>query len=304
MIRLAGAILSGVVQAFLPALPARDVAALVMLVPLLCALDGATARTSVLLAIAYATALGVLAIVPWLAPALAAYFALPDARATAYALALVVVLAVVHGALLGIFLTLRPRAAGAWQVLWYGALWALWEALRSYVPPAFPAAALSASLGDAPALLQLASVTGVAGVTAAVVAANAGIAALLDRAAPRAARLRAAATGLAILALTLLWGERRLATVIDTPADAPVVLAVDPSARDAAQSTLERLLAATPASDGKRRDLVLWPESAITSDLARDRAAWRRLTDFVAHSGVTLVTGGVALALEPGGGTT
>lgn len=304
MIRVAGAILSGVVQALLPALPASGVVALVMLVPLLRALDGASARTTVLLAIAYATALGVLAIVPWLAPALAAYFALSDPRATVYALALVAVLALAHGTVLGACLTLRPRACGAWQVLWYGSLWALWEALRSYVPPAFPAAALSASLDRMPALLQLASVTGVAGITAAVVAANAGCAALLDRTPPRAARLRAAATGLAIVAMAVLWGERRLATPLDTPTDAPVVLAVDLAARDAAQSTLERLIAATPASDGRRRDLVLWPESAITSDLARDRAAWRRLTDFVARGGTTLVTGGVTLALEPGGGTT
>lgn len=303
MIGIASALLSGGVQALLPTLPGQDVVALVVLVPLLRALDGAGTRACLLLAVAYATALGEVAIVPWLAPALATYFALPETHALAYAAALVAVLAVVHGLALGTVLALRPRRCGAWRVLWYGALWAAWEALRSYVPPGFPAAVLGASLGDAPALLQLASVTGVAGITAAVVAANAGVAALLDRTAPRAARLRASTTGLAIVALATLWGERRLASPVDTPADAPVVVAVDVGAHDAAQSTLERLIAATPPPAG-RRDLVVWPESAITSDLARDRAAWRRLTDFVTQTGATLAAGGMTLVLEPDGGTT
>lgn len=297
---LAGAIVSGGAQALLPWLPGQLVVACVALVPLFLVLEGARAATTIAIALAYTATLGEVAIVPWLAPALGRYFALPWTTAALLAVATVALLALLHGAVLGLVLLLRPRRAGAFQVLWYAALWPLWEALRTWLPPHFPGAALGASLDGAPALLQLASVTGIAGVTAVVVAANAGIAALRARAAHGPQR-RACATGVGLLLVALAWGALRLGLPSSGATQDVRVLAVDLVATDVAQSTLDALVAATPTDRGQRPDLVLWPESALNLDLARDRGAWRRIADLAATSGATLVTGGLDLALRADG---
>jgi apolipoprotein N-acyltransferase len=306
-----GAILTGVLQALLPYLPAQSALALVVMVPLFVALERASADETIVAAIAYALVLGEVAILPWLGPALGRYFDLSWARSQTLAAAIVAVLALLHGGALGAVLALRPPRTGSLRVLWYAALWVTWEALRPYVPPYFPAAALGASLERSPALLQVASVTGMGGVTAVVVAANAGIAALVAREGSRAGRRRAFATGIALAALATAWGAARLATPLPAPPDAPVVLAVDLVATEPAASTLDALIAATPIEGtratadrprrGGRPDVVLWPESAINLDLARDRAAWRRLGEFVERADTTLVTGGLTFAIAEDG---
>jgi apolipoprotein N-acyltransferase len=298
---LAGAIVAGAAQASLPRLPLQLPLACVVLVPLLAALAQASPRATVLASIAYATVLAEVAFLPWLGAALGRYFALSWIAAQLASATTAALLGVVHGAVLGVVLAVRPRRTGALLVLWYGATWALWESLRAFLPPYFPGAALGASLERALPLLQVASVTGIAGVTALVVAANAGIAALLTTSATRAARARALATGVSLVAVATAWGTTRLAATLPVAADPPVVLAIDLDASDASASTLDAFLAATPTDRGAI-DLVLWPESALNVDLARDRAAWRRIADFTERSGATLVTGGISVAIGAGGG--
>lgn len=300
---LAGAILSGTVQALLPRLPGQLVLACVVLVPLLVAIERTSARGALVLAIAYTLALGEIGISHWLGPALQLYFDLTWIRAQLLAIATVAVLAVLHGTVLGVVLALRPRCTGALVVLWYAALWASWEALRAYVPPQFPAVVLGAALERSPALLQIASATGIAGVTAVVVAANAGLAALFVRGAGRGARWRALATGAALAVAATAWGAARLATPVAAAPGAPVVLAVDLVATDASASTLDALVAATPADRSARHDLVLWPESALDLDLVRDRGAWRRIGELVARTGAPLVTGGLSFEIGADGGS-
>jgi apolipoprotein N-acyltransferase len=296
-----GAILAGALQALLPELPGGLALAAVVLVPLLVAIDGASARESIAAAIAYAVALAEVAVLPWLAPALAAYFELSWTRALVLAASTLGLLGGLHGAILGVALALRPRRAGPFLVLWYAALWASWEALRTLVPPGFPAAVLGASLDRAPALLQVASLTGIAGVTAVVVAANAGIAALWSRDTTRRSRWSACATGVGLACIAAGWGAIR-STATPTPsADAPVVLAVDLVATDVDASTLDAFIAATPIDRRPRPDFIVWPESALNVDLARDRAAWRKLSDFVDRGGATLLTGGLSLEIGPDG---
>jgi apolipoprotein N-acyltransferase len=295
---LGAAMLAGAAQATLPSLPwpLQLPVACVVLVPLLVALPYASARVTVVAGIVYATVLAEVAFLPWLGAALGRYFALSWPAAQLLSATVAATLGLFHGTVLGAALALRPRGTGALVVLWYGALWALWEPLRDWVPPYFQGAALGASLENSLALLQLASVTGVAGVTAVVVAANAGIAGLSTRTASRAARARACATGVALVAVATAWGATRLATPLPAARDdATTVLAIDVDASDASESTLDVLLQATPAEP--RVDLVLWPESALNLDLARDRAAWRRVADFVAQRDTTLVTGGITVQL-------
>ncbi|MEW6268059.1 MAG: apolipoprotein N-acyltransferase [Thermodesulfobacteriota bacterium] len=300
---VASAVLSGALQALLPRLPGQLALAFVVMVPLFVALDRASTRETIAVAIAYALALGEIAILPWLGPSLGPYFGLTGTRSQLLAAAVVALLAVLHGGALGVALALRPRRAHALLVLWYAALWACWEALRSYVPPQFPAAALGVSLERSLPLLQVASATGVAGVTAVVVAANAGIAALVARDAPRGARWRAFAAGAGVAVVATAWGAVRLAaTTASVPAAARIV-AVDLVAPDAAASTLDVLIEATSAATarGARPDVVLWPESALNLDLARDRVAWARIGELVERAGATLVTGGVSFELDARG---
>lgn len=298
---LAAAVVSGGLQALLPRLPLGLAPSLVVLVPFLAALEEARPAEAFVAALAYTVALGEVAILPWLAPALGPYFGLPAARATLLAAGTVAALALAHGAVLGAALALRPRRAGAFRVVWYAALWASWEALRTYLPPRFPGAVLGASLERSPALLQLASVTGIAGVTAVVVAANAALATLVAPGASRAARLRALCAGVAAVALALVWGAHRLDAPLGAAAHPIRVRAVDPVATDVTQSTLAALVAATPLERGAPPDLLLWPESAITADLARDRAAWRTLAEFVERAGTTLVTGALSVGIGANG---
>lgn len=282
-----------------------------VLVPFMVALErsGVGAGATLIAAIAYTVALGEVAILPWLGPALRPYFDLSWGEAQMIAVATVALLALLYGLVLGIALALRPRlqtpavrGGGALLVLWYAALWAAWEGLRNVVPPYFPAATLGASLERAPALLQLASVTGIGGVTAVVVAANAGIARLFARDVALGARLRGATTGVALLAAALAWGSVRLAEPTPIAPDAPTVLAVDVVATDAARSTLDALVEATPLDRTPPPALVLWPESALNLDLGRDRAAWARLQQLVLSAGATLVTGGTGFGLDAHGG--
>jgi len=76
---------------------------------------------------------------------------------------------------------------------------------------------------------------------------------------------------------------------------------VDGAAREMAESTLDRYIAATTAVDAPGAALVVWPESALVVDLAYDVAAWKRLSGFVAALGTPLATGGIGSALGSDG---
>src|SRR5262249_50392880 len=75
-------------------------------------------------------------------------------------------------------------------------------------------------------------------------------------------------------------------------ADSPVVLGIDVGATSPGEATLARQLAATVLDGGPPPALVLWPESAIETDLERSHAAFTRLREFVDTTGVPVLTGG------------
>ncbi|HZR81637.1 MAG TPA: apolipoprotein N-acyltransferase [Candidatus Binatia bacterium] len=298
---VAAAVFAGGLQALALHARAGWALALVALVPLLVALESAPARHAVAAGIAYAIAAFELDVAPWLAPAIARYLGVEPARAIALAVAVAAVAGAAHGALLGGALALRPRAPRAWQVVWLAAAWAVWESLRLPLPPFFPAATIGAAETGAPALLQLASATGIAGVTAVVVAANAGIASLWARGASRFERAAALATGAGLVVAASVWGAARLASPPGTASSGPTVIAVDGAARSFAESTLARYLAATPSPRERGAAIVLWPESAITVDLERDRDAWRQLARFLEEGGAVLVAGGTLQSVAAAG---
>jgi apolipoprotein N-acyltransferase len=275
--------------------------ALVALVPFLVAVADAPARMVVVAGVAYGVTLLTLDVVPWLAPALRTYFELSPVTAWVIAVGGVAALGAAHGAVLGIALALRPRAAGVLDVAWVGAVWACWDALRLIVPPYFPGPVLGLSQVRALPVLQLASVAGIAAVTALVATVDAALATAWTAGIPVRTRRRTIGTALVVLATVVAWGSFRLVGAPGPAPGAPTVVAVDPGATRMTDSTLERYVAGSTLPAGPRPALLVWPESALPADLEVDRAAWERLDRFVGEIGMPLVTGGVGRALGADG---
>ena len=263
----------------------------VALVPLLIVIARRPRGATLLACILYAIVGGAIGILPWLVPAGAAYFATSYWRAAAWVVPSLVVACTLHGALLGVLLWTRPASPGAWAVVWYGALWACWEAVRMVVFPYYPAAVLGLSPHHTVAILQIASVCGVAGVTFVVVASNAAIAALLDRAADARRRTAALAAAALVVGGAAGWGAWRLGAGT-APASRLDVLAVDLDARTPGAASLDRYVSASRDDDAHPPGLIVWPESALTSDLERDPAAWKDVVAFVSSRGTPLLAGG------------
>lgn len=266
----------------------------IALVPLLRALDGASGGLTVILAITYATLLGLSGIGPWLAGAVSAYFGLGAWPGAAYALSGLAVLSAVHGLLLGVLLLARPRCAGLPAVLWYGAAWVCWEAVRTFTFPYYPAAVLGLSQYQARPITQVASLCGVAGVTFVVVACNAGLASLPQAAwAGMRRHITAVFGGLGLAAGAVGWGVVRVATLTATlePAGSDIAV-VDADARDRTVSPVARYLAASHDAAAAGATLLIWPEGTLPADFERDQLLRRRLSDFVNAAGIPLIAGG------------
>jgi apolipoprotein N-acyltransferase len=180
-----------------------------------------------------------------------------------------------------------PFALGA------AAWWVLLEALRSHAGfLALPWATLAHSQHSNIALLQLAKLTGEAGVSAVLVAANAAIASLWSRGA-RATR-GALATAAMIVALHAVG-----AWAAALPAFAPMlrVAAVQPAIQLGERETSagreaiwQRLEALTLAAAATRPALIAWPETAV-ADPRSDGLLAMRLQSLAARSGTALVIG-------------
>ena len=270
------------------------------LVPLFVALDRAPRRVTLAVATVYALVLGVGSVGPWLIGAVAAYFEIGVGRAVAYTLPSLAAVSAAHGVVLGALLLARPRRVGVWDVLWCGALWSCWEAVRTFVFPYYPAAVLALSQDATLPVLQIASVCGIAGVTFILVACNVGLASLLQRSpGAGAGPVAAVLTGVGLALGASGWGMLRLSTA--PPArPGPEVVAVDVDATNEAASTLERYLAASEEAAAARPRLLIWPESALTMDIEHDRAAWAVLDRFIEAHETPLLTGGPGVLRRSG----
>lgn len=267
------------------------------LVPLLVALAGATRRTTVGVAIVYTVTFALLGLEPWFARSTAAYFDASLARMIVFTALPLTVLAVAHGAVLGAALLARPPLSGPLDVLWCAALWPCWEFLRTLVLPYYPAAVIGLTQHATIPVLQVASLTGVAGISFVVVAFNVGTAALLSAARP-GRRALAAFTGLALAAGSAGWGMLRARSADGVAADGPRIVAVDIDAGDRAASTLDRYLVASAEAAALAPAMIVWPESALTTDVEHDRSAWAALSGFVAQTHTSLLAGGPASAVR------
>jgi apolipoprotein N-acyltransferase len=302
--RVIAAIVAGIVAGLLHALALRAqwgwLVAWVALVPLLRVAERGVRARTVAATVAYAVTLALAEIVRWLVPALPRYFGIEPRIAGIAGTAGIALLAVAHGLVLAVLLVRRRRVRPALGVVWCAACWSAWEALRTALAPYFPACILGVSQAGALPVLQLASVTGIAGVTGLVAAVNAAIAGVGSASGSRARRLGSLAAAVGVALAVVAWGAARIDR---TPApDGPIrVLLVDGAAATAGESTLERYVAASRPLPGDVPTLVVWPESALTVDPTMDPEAWRRLRSFVDGIGTTLVTGGVGSAVAADG---
>ena len=173
------------------------------------------------------------------------------------------------------------------------------EALRSWEGLGGPWGLLGASQWNAPALLSVAALGGVWGVSFLLVAVNVAVAVAVGRGVPGPTRAAAAAAAVALpLAAVAFWWLR--------PAPAPAgtarVAFVQPGVVGPVEARFrasERLSLALPA--GARPDLVVWGESSVGRDPAANPGDLARLRG-VAAAAAAPVLANVDAQREGGGG--
>jgi len=285
-------------------------AAFVALVPLLLALPGTAPRDAARLGfLTGAVFFG--GLLYWLVAVMSRYGGLPYVAGAAILLLFVAYLSVYVMLFAAIVAAgLRrwgPRAYLAAPFVWVGL-----EFARGRLLTGFPWGVIGATQWRHPAILQAASLGGVALVSWLVVAANAAIALLLTPGARRRERLAAMAL-LAPLLLAPLWGRRAIARLPAGDGEAIPVAAIQANVaqdrkwrREEEAGIVTRLLDLSHrAADGGAR-LILWPESssplayfrpegeaALPMPIEPQREEAERVAAFVRESGVTLVAGAV-----------
>ncbi|MDH6108967.1 apolipoprotein N-acyltransferase [Kitasatospora sp. MAP12-15] len=189
---------------------------------------------------------------------------------------------------LAVWTLLRPpltpgRAAAALAVI--PSAWVVSEFARSWQALGGPWALLGATQWRHPTVLALASLGGVWLLSAAVVAVNTGVLIILlaDRTAVRA--VGAVSGALVLLAGPALFALRAGPSPVRTETVALVQpgIVADPAARlDASARITADLTAGHP-------DLIVWGESSVGTDLARDPATLGRLRALSADAGAQLI---------------
>jgi apolipoprotein N-acyltransferase len=158
---------------------------------------------------------------------------------------------------------------GPFVFLWIALLWTAVEFLRSQGPLGFPWALLGASQHQAVSIIQVASLTGIFGVSFLVVLVNATLYVLLTR---RAIVIPVCGTGL-MLAATILWGVSTLRPPVPATFTAAVIqpgfdvrLRWHPPLVDR-ERELAVLRQLTHDAAKRGATLVVWPETASPLDI-------------------------------------
>lgn len=178
---------------------------------------------------------------------------------------------------------------GPWIFLWIATVWTAVEFLRSQGPLGFPWALLGASQHHAIPVIQIASITGIYGVTFLVALGNGVLYAMLTRRAEPVP----VCVSIAIVAAAVLWGVSALRHPSPTTF---TVAAVQPnfSTRPGLGSaTVERDLAAlqhlTHEAAGRGAALIVWPETASPVDLLGAGGALRTIGSWARSDRVSVI---------------
>ncbi|MBI4562143.1 MAG: apolipoprotein N-acyltransferase [Candidatus Rokubacteria bacterium] len=199
---------------------------------------------------------------------------------------------------LGIFAAswvwLRP-ASGVGQVLLAGSLWVTLEFARTYLLTGFPWAFLAYTQYQNLPLIQMASVTGMYGVSFLLAIVNAAIAFAVRPGGARPTLIPAVATSLVLL-MSLAYGARALSLPEPRAGLRVAVLQgnIDQTAkwdeafREAILATYERL---TREAAQRGADLIVWPETAIPFLLRWEPKGGARIAQLAAETKRFLLVG-------------
>jgi apolipoprotein N-acyltransferase len=196
----------------------------------------------------------------------------------------------------------------SWNVLTFPVLWVLLEWVRSNLGfLGFPFGLLGYSQYDAPAVAQIARITGVYGVSYLVVAVNAAVVELaLARRAPTAAGVEPSLrTSMALLIVTIasVLGLS-LASQPEAPGRPPSLAVALVQGNEAWRPSLDAhgRLALLESYEGLTREairssptLVAWPSGSVPGNVPRDGSIVGRLAALARTSGVWLLVGSSGL---------
>lgn len=240
----------------------------------------------------------------WLVHAIGVYSTVP--------MPLAVLLLFLLGAVLGLYF--GAFGAGAVWVRWIPAplflpaLWVALEWLRGSIPVlAFPWASLGYAPLGPPALLQIAEVTGVYGLSALLVLSNVALHRLLGRGSLRARGAPLAALAALVVAV-LGFGSWRLTQIAHVSAEHHLRVAVvqgniaqdrkwDPEYQEITVSTYERL---SRRAARERPELIVWPETAAPFFYQLDGPFSERIRLLAEETGSWLLFGSPAFVESPG----
>lgn len=226
---------------------------------------------------------------PWVAAAGRLYFNWPPWQAVLAASALGVLCGGSFGVLLGMTTACTLRLPRAWPILAFPAAWVTWEILIVRVLPYYPWVSLAATQTQSPALLQIASLAGQAGLSYAVAAVGAACGLAWAR-----RRVRHVLTGFTIIACSAVFGQARLSTVPE-PAEMCTVWAVDAriaSSEEGRDEIMQRYATLTRRALEQKANVIVWPESALPGYLETDIDLQRRIRDLLRDSHAMIIAGG------------
>jgi apolipoprotein N-acyltransferase len=186
------------------------------------------------------------------------------------------------------------------------AFWVSLELLRDYLISGFPWNLLGYSQHSWLTAIQVADVTGVYGVSALVVLANAALSYLLTLKGtrPSVGRLAAPVLALAVIAAAFYYGHYRLAHLPQQDGHLKVALIQgnieqfhkwDPAFQDEVFDTYKKL---TLQAAKDRPDLIAWPETA-TPFYFQDKIRGREMRELARASGTYIMTGSPTLEAQP-----
>jgi apolipoprotein N-acyltransferase len=242
--------------------------------------------------------------VPWVAEAMRQYFTVSLPAAVAASVVLGLTCGAVFGCILGLLIWCALRLPRPWALAAVPAVWVTWETLLASVFPYYPWVSLAATQGHIPALLQVVSIVGQAGLSFALAATGTavglGVCVYRRRPALAAGYLLA---GIGTLALPAAYGRIRLMTHGPGARSGCLVSAVD--ARIASADlprdwVLQRYAAISRRALAGYPSVVVWPESALPGYLETDPILLGDLRRWVHSSGMPLIAGGPRLAWTRG----
>jgi apolipoprotein N-acyltransferase len=241
----------------------------------------------------------------WLVTTMVTFGGLGYALAALFAGLLIAYLAL-FPALFGLWLAFSLRRMGPRALLFAPAIWVASEVGREYLLTGFPWVALGYSQSSILPVVQIASITGIFGVSA-FVACPAAVAAFLFFGRGRNERLIATGVLIAMMAGTIFWGSQRLERselltqgeplrVGVVQGSVPQVLKWDESRAD---QIFTRYLTMTRQAAAQGAKLIVWPEASLPYFYERQPHVANAIGVVARETNTYLLFGGDQVELAP-----